>query len=287
MERLPMVRRAGAAVVAAAMAVLLGGCLLWPGAFTATLDLRRGGAFSFTYDGEIHLMALSKLARLGQQADVTEFVADDCYDDDLEVRECTEGELAEQRRAWGESSAERAEEKEREAEAARAMLGGIDPADPAAAEELAAKLRRQAGWKRVDHKGDGLFDVSFSIVGRIDHDFQFPTMEGFPMVNSFVTVTRRSDGTVRIEALGFAPQAGGNPFQGLMAGMGGTNLPTGGNEATPPLPRIEGTFTIVTDGELLANNTDEGPATSPNGRSLAWKVNARTRAAPMALVRIH
>jgi hypothetical protein len=278
-------RRVGAAV-AALMALVLSGCLLMPGKFASTLDLRKGGAFTYTYDGEIHLLALSKLAQMGAQAD-EEFIADACRDDDLIDRECTAEELAEQRRTWDEGAAERKAKKEQDAAAARAMLGGIDPADPAAAEELAARLRRQAGWKRVEPKDDGLFDVSFALTGRIDHDFLFPTMEGFPLSNFFVAITRRSDGTVRIDAPGFAPQASGNPFQGMIAGMGGVPLPgEDGAPAGPALPKIDGTFTIATDGEILANNTDEGPVAGTAGKSLSWKINVRTKAAPTALIRI-
>lgn len=287
MDRKPLMHRAAAAAVVAAFALVLSGCLLWPGAFTSSLDVRRSGMFTFAYDGEIHLMALSKLARMGDLASAEEFVAEDCYDDDMETRECSVEELAEQRKAWDEAAAERAASKAEEAEAARAMLGGIDPADPAAAEELAAKLRRQVGWKRVEHKGDGLFDVSFAVTGRIDHDFLFPTMEGFPMVNAFVAVTRRADGTVRVDAPGFAPSGGGNPFQGMMAGMGGMSLPKGKDgEKGPILPKIEGTFSVTTDGEILANNTDEGPVARTDGRTLSWTINSRTKIAPTALIRL-
>lgn len=278
--------RRAVAVLAAALALLLGGCLLSPGRFASTLDVRQGGAFTYSYEGEIHLLALSKLAQMGEKAG-DEFVAETCYDDDLDERECTADELAGQRKTWNEGAAERKAKKEQEAEAARAMLGGIDPADPAAAEELAARLRRQAGWKRVEHKGDGLFDVSFALSGRIDHDFHFPTMEGFPMSNFFVAVTRRADGTVRIDAPGFAPQASGNPFQGMMAGLGGVPMPgEEGGPATPPLPKIDGTFAITTNGEILANNTDEGPVAGTAGKSLSWKINLRTKAAPTALIRV-
>ena len=257
-----------------------------PGKFTSTLDLRKGGAFTFTYDGEIHLMALSKLAQMGAQTE-DEFAAEPCYDEDFNDRDCTEEELAEQRRVWEGNATDRRAKREQEAEAARAMLGGIDPTDPAAADELVAKLRRQAGWKRVDHMGDGVFEVSFALAGRIDHDFLFPTMEGFPMANVFVAMTRRTDGTVRIDAPGFAPQSGGNPLQGMLAGLGA--VPTSAaadGEHGPPLPKIEGTFTIVTDGEILANNTDEGARSVTSGRALAWTINARTKVAPTALVRI-
>lgn len=278
-------RRAGAVLVAA-LALLLGGCLLSPGKFTSTLDLHLGGTFTYTYEGEIHLLALSQLARMGEQAG-DEFVAKACYDEDLDDRECTAEELAGQRKTWAESAAERKAKNEQEAAAARAMLGAIDPADPAAAEELAARLRRQAGWERVEHKGDGLFDVSFALSGRIDHDFHFPTMEGFPMSNIFVAVTRRADGTVRVDAPGFAPQASGNALQGMLAGLGGVPVPgETGAPAGAPLPKIDGTFTITTDGEILANNTDEGPIAGTAGKSLSWKINPRTKAAPTALIRV-
>jgi hypothetical protein len=280
-----MKRRAGVVLIAA-LAMALGGCLLSPGKFASTLDVRKGGVFTYTYDGEIHLLALSKLAEMGAKAE-DEFVPESCFDDDLNDRDCTDGELAEQRKSWEEGAAERTAKKEQDAEAARAMLGGIDPYDPAAGDELAARLRRQAGWKRVDNKGDGLFDVSFAMTGKSDYDFHFPTMEGFPISNFFVAITRRSDGTVRVNAPGFAPQASGNPFQGMMGAMGGVPMPSeDGSSSGPVLPKIDGTFAITTDGEILANNTDEGPTAVAAGKSLNWAVNGRTKAAPTALIRI-
>jgi hypothetical protein len=49
---------------------------------------------------------------------------------------------------------------------------------------------------------------------------------------------------------------------------------------------LEGSFTITTDGDVLANNTEVGPITVATGKSLAWKVNTRTQAAPMALIKL-
>ncbi|MGX7953049.1 hypothetical protein ACWPM1_10840 [Tsuneonella sp. HG249] len=286
MEFKGSLKRLAGAVLLAATSLALSGCLLSPGKFISTLDLRKGGMFTYVYEGEIHLLALSKLAQMDAQRD-EEFSPEVCYDDGFNARECTEDEVAEQRKTWEEGAAERKAKKEKDAEAARAMLGGIDPYDPAAADELAARLRRQTGWKRVENKGDGLFDVSFALTGRIDHDFHFPTMEGFPVSNFFVAVTRRADGTVRVNAPGFALQGGGNPFQGMMGAMGGVPFPgEDGEPGAPVLPKIDGTFTITTDGEILANNTDEGPTASATGKTLAWTINIRTKAAPTALVRI-
>jgi hypothetical protein len=304
-------RRFAAAMLTLGLAGLLAGCLLSPGKFTASLDIRKSGAFTYKYDGEIHLLALSKLAQMGQGASDEVFKAE-CYDDEtFEQRDCTTEEEADQRKTWDEGAAARKTKKEQDAAAMRAMLGGIDPSDPAAAEELAAKLRRQVGWNRVDYKGDGLFDVSFSLTGKLDHDFLFPTFEGFPMANFFVTATRRQ-GAVRIDAPGFGPQAASNPFQAMMmSGMMGSadaaNVadeaaadtaedmgeagdgvqPTG--EATsemPKLPMADGTFTVTTDSEILANNTDEGATAGANGKTLTWSVNVRTKQAPTALIKI-
>lgn len=281
----PGIRQFARSAIVAGLALLLTGCLLSPGKFAASLDLRKSGAFTYRYDGQIHLLALSKLAEMGNASD--SFEPDDCYDADFDERECTPAELAEQRAAWDAGAAERKAKKAREAESMRAMLGGIDPSDPKAAHELAAKIRRQKGWSRVDYKGDGLFEVAFRIDSRVDHDFLFPTFEGFPMANVFVALTRRGDGTVRIDAPGFAPANGGMPLQGMMAGMAGAIAAKGDRDGdTPHMPLPEGTFTLVTDGEILANNTEEGPTSAAPGQTLEWLVSARSASAPMALVRI-
>jgi hypothetical protein len=51
------------------------------------------------------------------------------------------------------------------------------------------------------------------------------------------------------------------------------------------LPQMDGTFTLHTDGAILANNTDEGAKPDPAGR-LDWKVDVRTAAMPTALIRL-
>jgi hypothetical protein len=279
-------KAAVAAVFAAAATFALTACFVSPGKFEATLDLRRGGTFTFSYNGEIYLLALSKLAEMSAGQDQP-FVETPCYDDEsFEERPCTEEELAEQRVAWEQQAESRRQQAEREAEQMRQILGGIDPADPAAAEEIAARLRRQEGWKRVEYRGDGMFDVEFSLASRLGHDFAFPTLERFPMANSFVIANLRQGGSVRVEAPGFSAQ-GGNPYQSMIAGMGSldTRMQSEGS-GMPAMPEMEGTFRIVTDGRILANNTEEGPIAGAGGQVLEWKVNQRTAAAPMALIQL-
>lgn len=273
-----------------ALAALLAGCLLSPGRFTSAMDIRRDGRFTFSYEGQIHLLALTKLAEMGAKAGAAEeFVKQPCYDEaEIEERDCNAEEIARQKAEWENGRREREEKAKRESEMMRAVLGGIDPGDPAAAQELADRLKRQAGWQQVDYKGNGLFEVRFRTAGRLDHDFLFPTMERFPMSNFFVIANRRAEGTIRIDAPGFAAQSGGSPFLGMMTGMTGAMQAAEGAKGgkAPELPEMAGSFTLTTDGEILANNTDEGPQADPAGKKLAWTISKRTAAAPTALIRL-
>ena len=287
-----LMKRIWRAAAPALACVLLSGCFLQPGKFESALDLRKDGAFTFTYKGQIYLLALSKIADLANKAEASEgeFVEQPCYDEEeFEERPCTEDEAAQQRSDWEAEKQRKLKEADKEGEMMRALLGGIDPADPEAARELADRLRRQAGWRAVNYLGDGLFEVDFALSSRVTHDFAFPTFERFPMANFFVVANRREDGAIRIDAPGFAAQSGANPMQGMMTGMAGAFGAMGEaeeGEDAPAIPELEGTFRIVTDGELLANNTDEGPQASAGGQVLEWTIHKRTQAAPMALVRI-
>ncbi len=278
--------------VPALACILLTGCFLQPGKFESALDLRNDGTFTFSYRGQIYLLALSKIAELASEADTGDgaFIEQPCYsDEDFEERPCTEEELAQQRADWEAEKERKATESEKETEMIQALLGGIDPADPEAAQELVERLRRQAGWRTVEYLGDGLFEVDFELTSRIGHDFAFPTLERFPMSNFFVVATLREGSAVRVDAPGFAVQGAGNPMQGLMSGMAGVLGAAGATEEgtdLPDIPQMEGTFRIVTDGRILANNTDQGPRESAEGQVLQWQINRRTQSPPMALIEL-
>lgn len=272
--------------LAALMCLALTGCMFSPGKFVSNLDVRQDGAFSFSYAGEIHLLVLSKLAQMGRGGTDADFTPQPCNAEGSgEERSCTEAEVNRQKAEWAEQRAQAENRRKRENEQMKAILGGIDPSDPKAAEELAGRLRRQAGWRKVDYKGDGLFEVDFAIAGRIDHDFAFPTIERFPSANAFVTVSRRADGSLRIDAPAFGAVGGMEPWKSMMRGaaMEGAER-SDGKAAQFPLP--DGRFTITTDAAVLANNTEAGPETDLRGTRLAWTVTPRSDAAPMALLRL-
>ncbi len=282
-------RHLGAITAVVAGVLLLAGCMLLPGKFTSDLDLRKDGTFSFAYKGDIHLLALSKLAadKRGNDAGEEVFTPSPCFADPSgDERECSKNEIADQKATWEEEQASAkvsaAEKKKSEEAMMKSMLGGLDPSDPRAAQEFAERLRRQHGWKSVIDKGDGRFEVDYAITGRLDHDFTFPMIEKFPIATPFVTLIRRSDGSVRLEAPAFTSGATSSPFMAMAASAGSA----GDKASTNGMPTLDGVLTLMTDGEILANNTDDGPAAAPNGRKLVWKVNARTAAPPTALVRI-
>lgn len=274
------VRTLARGTVLLVLALAVSACLLMPGRFTSDLDIRKDGTFTFSYLGEIHMLALSKMAANGKGEP---FKPTPCYGDDgMDERPCTSDETARQKRDWDENQKQSAESRKRDAESMKAFMGGIDPSNPKAAEELAQRLRRQAGWRKVVYKGDGVFDVDFAISGRLDHDFVFPTIERFPMANSFVLIAVRQDGTVRVDAGGFGPASSGEPYRGMMQ-MGAMAEDKAKAEG---MPEVDGKFTIRTDGQILANNTDEGPQADPAGQRLDWTVNLRTPAAPTALIKL-
>lgn len=282
-----MTKRQAAIAMATGLALFLSACMLSAGRFVSSLDIRRSGEFTFTYKGEIYMLALSRLAEMGSAAKGEKpFDPLPCYGDEASERKCSAEEIAEQKKTWAEDNKAARDKAKRDAEAAKMLLGGIDPADPRAAEELAQRIRRQAGFRSVTYAGDGLFNVDFSITGTLDHDFQFPTFERFSMANTFVQIARRADGSVRIDTPGFSPGAGGSPFSQFMQ-MGaamGAKEGSGGKDRMPNIPVIDGQFTITTDGTILANNTENGPVANPGGQTLSWTVNPRSTAAPMALI---
>ncbi|MDG2002088.1 MAG: hypothetical protein P8J20_02030 [Novosphingobium sp.] len=286
-------RRVGI-VIAAGLVLFLSACLLSPGKFISALDIRKDGSFSFSYNGELVFEPLTKKPNSGAgQEDEYQPMTPECYDDqDGEEVPCSAEFLAktavqeEKRKAeWEEMQKEqkeaKAEREKQQAASAKSFFGGIDASDPKAGEALAEKLRRQAGWSKVEYQGNGVFHVEFAATGSLGHDFTFPTIEGFAMANAFVQVGRRNDGTVRINAPGFSPPASPMGMGGMMPMSGGGGSPK--SEA----PKPEGQFTIRTDAAILANNTDEGPKADQAGRQrLDWDVSTTTPSAPTALLRL-
>jgi len=287
--------RARAAALLAVCCLALAGCFVSPGKFEAELALTGEDRFTFTYEGEIFFLGLSRLAQMGAAAEET-FAPSECQNEEtFELRDCTPAEVAEQRRAWDEGAAVRAAERKKQAEQMAALMGGIDPSDPKAADELVRLLLRHRGWEEVQSLGNGLFRVRYKVSGTLGHDFLFPAIEGFPASSPSVQTFTRKNGEVRINAPGFAVQGSESGMMGgmlggwgAMASLGGPGA--GGGETAAPgladLPTPDGTFTIRTTGAMRVrdNNTADGPERVPGGEVLTWRVTARTTQPPSALI---
>ena len=104
----------------------------------------------------------------------------------------------------------------------------------------------------------------------------------------FENVDGPDDGTVRVDTPAFSSNGQGNPMASLgpLATMGAAAAAKEKGQTPPAFPQLDGRFAITTDGEILANNTDEGPTADTTGKRLEWTVNVRTQAAPTALIRL-
>lgn len=278
-----------AGLVTSAAAACLSGCFVLPGQFDSELNIRKDGRFTFTYSGEIHILAMSQLSEMASAADGEEetFSPTPCFDEEtFEDRDCTGEERATQQEEWEANAPARAAEEAQGRAMMMAMMGGLDTSDPEMAAEFAESLEKQAGWNTVTYSGDGTFEVDYSIASRIGHDFVFPVIDKIAVSSAFVTASLRDGDRVRVEATGFVPASGAGAFQGLMvAGMMNPGATESGGEE-PAMPQAEGQFRIVTDARILANNTEEGPVDGAQGQTLTWDIGPRSSAAPTALLEL-
>lgn len=255
---------------ALAAPLMLTGCLLSPGKFGSTLDLKRDGSFTFTYVGEIVVTDMAPPP--------AEFSASPCYSEETgDERACTEAELAGQRKDFEEAQAQSSGET---GIAASAMTGGVGNLDDdESIAEFVEQLKKQQGWNRVSYRGNRIIDVEYAITGNTAHGFSFPLVDGGNAIMPFVTIIRRKDGSVKVSAPAFSGEASGGDMGAL-----GMMASAGDAKGKPPQPKPEGTFTLTTDGRILTNNTEDGPAMSATGSTLKWVVNARLKNGPEALI---
>ena len=53
-----------------------------------------------------------------------------------------------------------------------------------------------------------------------------------------------------------------------------------------PVSKAQGRFTIITDGEVLTNNSEDGAAPHAVGRQIRWDVGSGSTKIPEALIRL-
>jgi hypothetical protein len=249
---------------AIAAPLLLASCLWGPGKFNSDLTLKRDGSFVLDYRGELVLQIPPD-----QETQPWANSKAKCEDANAKPRPCTAKEIADQKTAY---------EKKLEDSVQTAKMFGLPGLDDASNRAFAAKLMKYAGWRLVTYRGRGVFDVDYHMEGRATQDFLFPALPDNDLLIPFIAIRRRADGSVLVTAPAFT---GG---QGPLAARAG---PMAAGDMKPDIvSRAQGRFTIVTDGEILTNNSEDGPAPHAIGRQLHWDVDSSSKKIPEALIRL-
>lgn len=258
----------------AAAPLLLTGCLWGPGRFGSDLTLRKNGSFVLDYRGEIVLQTPPDAAIEPWKDTMARCTTESTGEDDKE-RPCTKAEIAQQK-----ADHERRAKSKREENEQMAKMFGLAGLDDESGRAFAAKLSKYAGYRSVTYRGKGVFDVDYHFEGRATQDFLFPMLPDNDFVIPFVSIRRRADGSVLVTAPAFT---GGSGPMGVRAGAAAAGAM---KEGQGPVSRAQGRFTIVTDGEILTNNSEDGPGPNPLGRQVRWEVGATSAKIPEALIRL-
>jgi hypothetical protein len=204
---------------------------------------------------------------------------------ELEERDCSKTEIAEQKAAWDIDQGAKIKREAEQKKMLGMLLGGIDPNDPKTITRFTKEVERLAAWNKVEHLGNGLFKIDYATNGRLADDFAFPVIPRYAIGQPMIHITRWDNGRVRIEA----PSFHNDPDVSMMAMLGGGGMlgaMGGGATKTPEPVEVKGSFTIRTDASIIANNTDEGPIDEAGLQILRWDIGPATYGAPMALLKM-
>ena len=227
---------------------MLGACLVTPGKFESTLDIRADRQFSFTYKGEI---ISSDMKGLGSSGD------DLIGDDAPEKKDSALHKTAMQTGSSGSFDN-------------RSAAG-----DEAQMQAIAAALSKEKGFRSARYMGNHRFEIDYAISGRLTHNFLFPFNSDAEIVLPFVAVELRGDDRVRVKAPGYS-----NGFDKSREPMGQSGP---GEDASKAL---DGHFTLTTDAEIVSQNQEDGAQNIAGGKKIVWRITPLTNEAPMATLRV-
>ncbi|MES2097255.1 MAG: hypothetical protein V4459_10900 [Pseudomonadota bacterium] len=225
--------------------LMLLGCLLAPGKFTSSLVINADRSFTYTYSGEVYAFDMN---------DAMKGMGTPGGDEDDKTKTSLD-KVGFQKKD--------AAPKEPDAD----TKADNDTKNRA----LAAALAKEIGYRKVEYLGDNKFMIDYQISGKLDHTFIFPYNLDAGVILPFVAVELRANGTVRIKAPGFANDSKDT------SGVGG--------DAGKAAAKLDGTFTLDTDAELISQNNEEGATTSGARKIVTWKASPLTSTAPMAVLK--
>ncbi|MCW4461948.1 hypothetical protein OK349_09540 [Sphingomonas sp. BT-65] len=239
--------------------LVLVGCAFSPGKFTSSLTLLADRSFTFTYQGEVIAVDIA--------GEMAKGMGDAFKDDDKDKKKDTSTTALLRDAAWQDEDA---------------AGNATEPADDDAkdsAEEKAKKeakfkaigeaLTKEAGYRSVTYKGDGVFLIDYQISGKLTHNFLWPYNLDAEVIFPFVVIELRGRDQVRVKAPAF-----------------GDNDSPGKGKTEDSKAKLDGTFTLVTDGELVSQNNEDGAKTEGGRKTVTWKATPLSKDAPMAVVKI-
>lgn len=239
-------------LIALAAPLLLASCVLVPGKFASTLDIRADRTFTFTYKGEVIGIDFAKdfgkgLGDLGKDDGDK---SDDGGDDTSNSAYLTPA-------AWQKN----------------APGAAADSDTDAKFRAIAAALSKEAGYRSVTYKGEGVFDVDYAITGKLSYNFVYPYNLDAEAVFPFVVIELRGNSNVRLKAPGFAKD------DDQSGGMGG--------DSSKAASRLDGIFTLTTDAEIVSQNNEDGATRLPDGRrQIQWHATPLTKDAPSVVLKL-
>ena len=174
---------------------------------------------------------------------------DDAMDGDRKARPCTIAEFATMKADHDRQESQRVASKREESDQMTKIFG-LPGKDEDSNRKFAATLMKYKGWRSVAYQGEGKFLVDYHAEGSLKQDVVFPMIPDSDMIIPFVAMRRRIDGSVLVSAPAFT--GGTGPFGARAKMMGIPDTSDG------PQSFAQGRFTIVTDGEILTNNSEDG-----------------------------
>jgi hypothetical protein len=225
------------------MPLALTGCLFVPGKFVSDLTIRADRSFTFAYKGEVHAVDLE--SSMGGMMKG--------FGDALKVEDKAEGQ-----EDAAPAEPEPTPEEKAEAKAER----------DAKFREVATQLAKEAGYRLVEYRGEGVFYVDYAISGRLSHNFVYPYNQDSAMVFPWVAIELRGNDQLRVKAPGFAKQ----DSSAMGAGMSES--------------KVDGIFTLTTDAEIVSQNNEAGAETVGGNKVIRWRVTPTTEDPPMAVLKV-
>lgn len=247
-------------MVALCAPLLLTGCFLSPGKFVSTLDIRADRSFTFTYVGQV-------IAFDSDSAIPSELTPESEPGKDGDT--ASPGDAVYRPVAFQENSPSSGDFSAKESRESK----------DAKMRAMAEALAKEHGYHSVRYAGNNVFDIDYAITGRLNHGFVYPFNIDAEIVFPFIAIELRGTDRLRVKAPGYANGEAKN-----QGGMGGAMGMGGGTRKMDEA--LDGTFTLTTNAEIISQNQEDGAKPHASGKSVTWKVNAMTKDAPTAVLRV-